>query len=167
MATLCFSGSSRKRFCLGAGMRASTAIETAANVPWEWLERILTVTDLVMMDIKVMDSERHRAATGVPNERILANARRLSDKGVPLILRTPVVPGVNDDEDSIAAIASFIAELPGPKSYELLRFHAMATHKYDSLGMPYKAAALKPPTSEVMERLTEVARSYGLEVQHS
>ncbi len=144
-----------------------TAIETAANVPWEWLERILTVTDLVMMDIKVMDSERHRAATGVPNERILANARRLSDKGVPLILRTPVVPGVNDDEDSIAAIASFIAELPGPKSYELLRFHAMATHKYDSLGMPYKAAALKPPTSEVMERLTEVARSYGLEVQHS
>ncbi len=65
--------------------------ETAANVPWEWLERILTVTDLVMvMDIKVMDSERHRAAES--NERILANARRLSDKGVPLICGLPSFP---------------------------------------------------------------------------
>ncbi|MHB1318941.1 MAG: glycyl-radical enzyme activating protein [Anaerolineae bacterium] len=151
--------------CKGAGVH--TAIETAANVPWERLERILAVSDLVMMDIKHMDSERHRIATGVPNERILANARRLSETGVPLILRTPVVPGINDDEESIAAIAAFASELPGEVSYELLRFHAMATAKYDSLGMTYGAATLTAPTTERMARLTEVAQACGLEVHHS
>lgn len=151
--------------CRGAGIH--TAIETAANVPWERIERILAVTDLVMMDIKVMDSERHRAFTGVRNERILENAKHLSETGVPMIVRTPIVPGVNDDEDSVAAVAAFVSELPGPTSYELLRFHAMATHKYDSLGMVYDAAPLQAPTSELMARLTEVARSYGIEARHS
>ncbi|MCU0519767.1 MAG: glycyl-radical enzyme activating protein [Anaerolineae bacterium] len=151
--------------CRDAGIH--TAIETAANVPWERLERIIAVSDLVMMDIKHMDSDRHQAFTGVPNERILANARRLSENGVPLIIRTPIVPGVNDDKESIGAIAAFVSELPGEVSYELLRFHAMATAKYDSLGMVYEAATIQAPTTEDMARLTEGARTWGLAVRHS
>ncbi len=151
--------------CHEAGLH--TAVETAANVPWERIEQILPVTDLVMMDLKLMDSERHREVVGVPNERILDNARRLGQNGRPLIVRTPVVPGINDDEATIAAIAAFAAELPSLVGYELLRFHAMATNKYDSLGMTYQAAGLTAPTKDHMATLAEVARGCGIEVSHS
>jgi pyruvate formate lyase activating enzyme len=144
-----------------------TAIETAANVPWERIERVLPVTDLVMMDIKVMDDARHRAVTGAPNGRILAHARRLGEGDKPLIVRTPVIPGVNDDEESVAAIAEFVAQLPNLAYYELLRFHAMAKNKYDSLEMDYCAADLTAPTDDEMAALTEVARRYGIEARHS
>lgn len=144
-----------------------TAIETAANFPWERVEAILPVTDLVMMDIKLMDADKHRAATGVSNERILDSARRLGQSGKPLIVRTPVVPGVNDQEDEIAAIAAFVATLPNLLYYELLPFHPMARGKYESLDMDYGAQSLKSPSKERMEVLADVARRVDIEVKHS
>ena len=149
--------------CVELGI--STAIETAANVPWHTIERVLPVTKLVMMDIKSVESERHRSATGVPNERILANARRIAEYGVPMIVRTPVVPGVNDDEASIAGIAAFLAELPGDVTYELLRFHMMAEAKYAGLGLVCRAAGTEPPTPETMETLRRVAEDAGVMVR--
>jgi len=143
-----------------------TAIETAANMPWERLAEILPVTDLVMMDIKLIDAEQHRACTGVPNERILENARRLGEQDKPLIVRTPVIPGVNDDDAAISAIAAFVAKLPNLMYYELLPFHPMARGKYDSLDMPYQAQELVSPSKETMDALAEVARGYGIEVRH-
>jgi pyruvate formate lyase activating enzyme len=143
-----------------------TAIETAANVPWERLADILPVTDLVMMDVKLIDTERHRACTGVSNERILANARILGEQDKPMIVRTPVIPGVNEDEASISAIAEFVAELPNLLYYELLPFHPMARGKYDSLDMSYQAQELVSPSKEAMDTLAEVARRYGIEVRH-
>ena len=144
-----------------------TAVETAANMPWEQLAHILPVTDLLMMDIKVMDSEKHRAVTGVPNARILENARRLGETKIPLIVRTPIVPGVNDDEASVSAIAAFVAELPNVVYYELLRFHGMAESKYASLEMDHRARDLVAPAKAQMEALSETARGFGLEVRHS
>jgi pyruvate formate lyase activating enzyme len=151
--------------CREAGIH--TAIETAANVPWECIERILPVTDLVMMDVKLIDTDRHSAAVGVPNARILKNVRRLGETGVPLIVRTPIVPGVNDDEETVAEIATFAAGLPNLVAYELLRFHAMANSKYDSLGMSYRAATLAAPSKEQMTALADVARRQGIEVRNS
>jgi pyruvate formate lyase activating enzyme len=144
-----------------------TAIETAANFPWERIEAILPVTDLVMMDIKLMDSARHQECTGVPNERILANARRLGEQSIPLIVRTPVVPGVNDAPEDVSAIARFVAELPNLLYYELLPFHPMGTSKYASLDMDYRARELKTPSRERMDALTDIARHAGIEVRHS
>lgn len=143
-----------------------TAIETAANFPWERLESILPVTDLVMMDIKLMDSQKHRECTGVPNERILANALQLGQQPQPLIVRTPIVPGVNDTPEEVAAIAAFVAKLPNLMYYELLPFHPLGTSKYESLGMDYRARGLKAPPKEKMEALLEVARSYGINARH-
>ncbi len=153
-----------------AGCRAEgihTAVETAANVPWNRIQEILPVTDLVMMDIKSMDSDVHRRATGVPNARILENAQRLAEYGVPLIVRTPVVPGVNDDEASIRAIAEFASGLSSLVRYELLRFHAMAGSKYAALDLPFHAGDITPPTDEQMERLADIATEFELEVTHS
>jgi pyruvate formate lyase activating enzyme len=146
-----------------------TAIETCAHVPWEHLAALLPYTDLVMMDLKQMDSERHRAATGAPNERILANARRLAQTDKPILFRTPVIPTVNDAPEDIAAIADFVAELNAlrsgaPFSLELLAFHRLAGDKYRSLGLEYKARDLEPPKKNHMAALAEAGRARGIVV---
>ena len=151
--------------CRAEGLH--TAIETALNYPWERVAGLLTVTDLVMFDLKHMDSVKHRACVGVPNERILANAQRLGQEPQPLIARTPVVPGVNDTPEEIAAIAAFVAQLPNLLYYELLPFHPMARGKYNSLDMDYRAKDLKTPPREQMEALTQVAIAAGAPARHS
>jgi pyruvate formate lyase activating enzyme len=142
-----------------------TAIETAANFAWERVAAILPVTDLVMMDIKLMDSAKHRRCTGAPNERILANAARLGQQPQPLIVRTPVVPGVNDSVADVTAIATFVAALPNLLYYELLPYHPMAKSKYQSLGLPYQAAELTPPSKEQMAELAAAAEQQGVTVR--
>jgi pyruvate formate lyase activating enzyme len=146
--------------------KVHTAIETAASFPWERVAAILPVTDLVMMDIKLMDPERHRECTGTTNERILANAERLGQQPQPLIVRTPIIPGVNDNAADVAAIAAFVAKLPNLQYYELLPFHPMATSKYDSLGMDYRARELKFSPKETLDELVSVAQGYGIPARH-
>ncbi len=162
--------------CKALGIR--TAIETCGECPWASLESLLPATDLVMMDIKVIPEEKHREATGKGNGRILANARLLARTGVPLVIRTPVVRGVNDAQEEIAAIASFVRELVairegaarngGPRAdirYELLPFHRMATDKYRSLGREYRAESLDPLPRQEMLELLEAARREGIDAR--
>jgi pyruvate formate lyase activating enzyme len=144
-----------------------TAIETAAHFPWERVAAILPVTDLVMMDVKLMDAARHKACTGVSNERILRNAERLGREAKELIVRTPIIPGVNDNEADVSAIAEFVSTLPNLLYYELLAFHPMGGSKYQSLDMDYRARDLKTPSKEHMDALSDAARRYGIEVRHS
>ncbi|MEN6479368.1 MAG: glycyl-radical enzyme activating protein [Anaerolineales bacterium] len=151
--------------CRAEGIQ--TAIETAANFPWERIASILPVVDIVMMDIKVLDSDHHRECTTVPNERILANAIKLSQQPQPLLIRTPIVPGVNDNKEEVGKIAAFISKFPNLMYYELLPFHPMATSKYDSLGIDYRARNLKRPTTQLMDELTEYACSFGIRARHN
>jgi pyruvate formate lyase activating enzyme len=156
-----------------------TAIETCGNVPWASLDALLPFTDLVMMDLKHVDSEKHRAATGAGSERILANARRLARTRRPLVFRTPVVPGVNDTVAEIEAIAAFVAEQvslravssngsgPAEISWELLPFHRLAADKYRSLGLEYRARDLNPPPRDQMAALAEAAKASGAAVRAS
>ena len=108
------------RRCKSEGLH--TAIETAANCRWEVLAKLLSVTDLVMMDIKHLDPAKHREVTGSSNELILKNAERLAEKGKPLIIRVPVIPGVNDTTDQIEAIARFVKSFSNLRYLELLPF---------------------------------------------
>jgi pyruvate formate lyase activating enzyme len=155
-----------------------TAIETCGECPWPFLEELLPVTDLVMMDIKHLSGERHRAVTGKSNERILDNARRLAMTNMPLIFRTPVVPTVNDFPETIGEIASFVRELIDLRTnkgvgmngeahitYELLAFHRLAADKYRSLGRGYDASGINPPPRDQMERLADVATRCGVETK--
>jgi pyruvate formate lyase activating enzyme len=161
--------------CKAEGLH--TAIETCGHVPWDNLAALLPFTDLVMMDLKQMDPDRHRAVAGASNERILANARALAQSHVPLIFRTPVVPGVNDAATEIEAIGLFIRQLTALRaeadhrssrseiSWELLPFHRLAADKYRSLGLEYPARGLEPPSAEQMAALIAVAaRSSGVAV---
>ena len=140
----------------------NTAIETAAICPWADLEELLPWLDLVMMDIKVMDDEQHRAVTGASNRRILENARRLAQKDMPLLIRTPVIPTVNDSPAAIAAIAEFIRDFPNLLYYELMPFHRLAEGKYRSLGLSYQASDLEPPSKDAVQALAECARNGGV-----
>jgi pyruvate formate lyase activating enzyme len=147
-----------------------TAIETAANVPWQAMAEALPVTDLFLVDLKLIDPAKHCKATGVSNNRILANVRRLAGSGKPIAFRVPVVPTVNDTPEEIAAIADFVAALNAetapsePFCLELLAFHRLASEKYRSLGLDNPAAGLLPPPCERMSELADIARRRGIGV---
>lgn len=156
--------------CRDAGVH--TAIETAGNYPWHLLEPLLPLLDLVMMDLKQMDPDKHRWATGASNERVLATARRIAaDTDLPIIFRIPVVPTVNNAPDDIRATALFVRELAvkralrgsaAPITLELLTFHKLAGDKYHSLDVDYRAAALQPLSKEQMRMLAGVAADCGV-----
>ncbi len=142
-----------------------TAIETNMAWPWEHAADVLCVTDLVMMDIKMMDAARHEEWTGASNEQVLANARRLSEGPQALVVRTPVVPGVNDTPGEIAAIAELIRDFPNLEHYELLPYHPLGTSKYRGLGMEYPLEGLQSPAPDHMRTLAAAARGSGIEVR--
>ncbi|MBO5334826.1 MAG: glycyl-radical enzyme activating protein [Clostridia bacterium] len=142
-----------------------TAVESTANAPWEKIEAVLPYIDTYLMDIKHMDSAKHKEYTGAPNELILENAKRISDSGAELIIRTPVVPTFNDTAEEIRAISRFAASLGGVKEYHLLPYHRLGSDKYTGLGRNYSLKEIEPPTKERMEYLLEVAQESGLPCQ--
>jgi pyruvate formate lyase activating enzyme len=156
--------------CKAEGLH--TAIETTTQTRWEHIVAALPFIDLFMVDIKHLDPQKHKAATGVSNHRILANIRRLAETGKPVIFRVPVVPTVNDTCAEIQAIAGFVRGLMDARadggaglSLELLPFHRLASDKYASLGMDYRAAGLQTPGKETMSQLVEAAREVGVAVR--
>ena len=142
-----------------------TAVESTANAPYETIEKILPYLDLYLMDIKHMDSAKHKEYTGAPNERILENAKKLAASGVGLIIRTPVVPGFNDTAGEIRAISKFAATLPGVKEHHLLPYHRLGQDKYAGLERNYSLKDIEPPSQERMEYLLSVAEESGLKCQ--
>lgn len=113
------------------------AIETAGSVPEEDFLRVLPHVELVLYDLKLMDSEKHRTWTGVGNEQILHNLGLLIASGVPFIVRVPLIPGVNDDEANLTAVAQRILGAPGLVRVELLPYNVNAGAKYGMLGKKY------------------------------
>ncbi len=142
------------------------AVETALNVPSRDASLILRQVDLAYCDIKHMDPVKHKKATGVSNEHILQNITGAASKGVRMTLRTPVIPGFNDNEDDIRAIAAFIAGLPGKIPAELLAFHGLCSGKYEALDQPFRGLGLREPSRETMERLTQVMQEAGVDASY-
>jgi len=142
----------------------NTAIETAFNIPWEFVEKILPHVDVVLHDHKLTDPERHRKWTGVSNERIRANIRKayetFPDK--TFIARTPIIPGVNDDEGHIRSVLAFIRPFRNVIDYELLPYMRFGEGKYGFLGRIYEMQDFTPPSPETMKRLQAIiSASFG------
>lgn len=140
----------------------NTAVETTAFAPFETIERMLPYIDTVLMDIKHMDSNKHKEFTTQPNERILENAVKIAEKANRLIIRTPVIPTFNDTEQEIAAIAKFAASLPGVTEIHLLPYHNFGKDKYEGLGREYLMGDLPSPSEKQMETFKSIAERYGL-----
>ncbi len=139
----------------------TTALESTGFAPFENIERILPYLDYYLMDIKHMDSAKHKAFTTQPNELILKNAPRIAEK-THLTVRVPVIPTFNDTEKEISDIAAFAKTLPGVTEIHLLPYHRLGADKYAQLGRNYELSELVTPEKEHMERLKKAAEDKGL-----
>ena len=120
------------------------------------LDRLMAMTDLVMLDIKHIDAGAHLALTGQPNEGVLAFARYLARKNVPLWIRHVVVPGITDDEAALSRLGAFIGGLPNLKALDVLPYHTMGRVKYEQMGMPYPLEGVKDATKEQAAHAREI-----------
>jgi len=142
-----------------------TAIETCGHAPWSNVEGLLEYLNLVIFDIKHLDPEVHRRYTGVSNQLILENLQRLAQRSVPLVIRIPVIPGVNNAPEDIKAIATHVRSQGHASKLVLLPYHRFGEEKYARLGLSYAFPGLQPPEEEEMNALAAIVRSQGLGCQ--
>lgn len=126
-----------------------TAIDTCGHAPWNAFERTLPFCRLYLFDVKHMDSEKHRQATGQGNELILDNLRRLAASGARIQIRIPLIPDFNDDDENIRRTGEFLGEIR-PEKIKLLPYHDMAHVKYRAIGMK---DTLPPRPEDMIQRL--------------
>jgi pyruvate formate lyase activating enzyme len=136
-----------------------TAIETSGLCNWKTMRDVAPLADQIFFDIKCLDPEKHEQVTGVSNRKILRNFRRLRAEfpEVNVVVRTPIVPGVNDSDADILAIAEFVNSAGGASAYELLPYHGFGEPKYAKLGRRYRLSDAEPPSPERMMNLREIA----------
>jgi pyruvate formate lyase activating enzyme len=127
-------------------------------------EQIRGDVDLFLYDLKHMDSIHHREVTGVPNEVILSNLRSLSERGHKIVVRIPLVPGMNDDEKNLMESGTFLANLSHIEDVELIAYHDIAQAKYEALGLNYALVGTRPPTEAEICDAAHLLSSYGLSV---
>lgn len=139
----------------------TTAIESTGFAPFENIERILPYLDYYLMDIKHIDSDKHKRFTSQPNELILKNAPRIAER-THLTVRVPVIPTFNDTEKEISDIAAFAKTLSGVTEIHLLPYHRLGVDKYGQLGRSYELSDIVTPDKAHMERLQKAAEAQGL-----
>lgn len=145
-----------------------TCAETELQCQREAVEAVLPYTDLFITDIKIMDPQKHKQYTGMTNERILDNIKFLVENHAKVIIRTPVVPGYNNDEANIHATARFVSEQLKNRlvQYQLLPYRLLGLEKYQALGISYPMGDVKQPLREDYEpnirHLTALMVGYGV-----
>jgi pyruvate formate lyase activating enzyme len=138
--------------CKEAGL--NTAIETCGYTSWGVMEKLLEFTDLVLFDIKCLDSEKHKKATGKSNRRILDNVRKVA-RCKPLRIRIPVIPGFNDSPEEIGEIVRFARSELGCTNVDLMTYNKMGESKYERLNRP--RIAVESMDENRMEELKKIA----------
>jgi pyruvate formate lyase activating enzyme len=142
----------------------NTAIETSGYQKWELFLPILENTDLVLFDIKMMDSDLHRKTIGVPNKLILENAKKIVELGKDIIVRIPIIPGYNDSIENLRNTAEFAANI-GIKEVHLLPYHRLGESKYNQLGRIYNLKDVNVPSTNYIESLTQIFIKNNLKTQ--
>ena len=140
----------------------STCLDTSAQ-PFlhndEWLARfdkLLDHTDLILLDLKHIDSQSHRSLTGHPNDNILDCARYLSDKNKPIWIRHVLVPGITSDNTLLHRLSDFIHSLNNVERIDVLPYHSMAISKYQKLGIAYSLEGVPSPTAEEVQHARNI-----------
>ena len=151
------------RQCKEEGLH--TALDTCGQTRWTTYEQLLPYVDLVLYDLKHIDPERHRKYTGVRNDLILENLHKMSQYGVPIEIRMPIIPTLNDAREFIEGAAAFLQPLEHITRVQLLPYHRLGESKYERLGLEGKMPAIDPPPKESLEEIAAWMRAYGLEVK--
>jgi pyruvate formate lyase activating enzyme len=129
------------------------------------IDEILDVTDLVMLDLKQINDEIHQNLVGVPNKRILEFAKHLQARNQKTWIRYVIVPGYSDDDDSVHRLGAFIEGMTNIEKVELLPYHQLGEHKWQTMGFDYPLAGVKAPSKETVLHIKEILESYGHKVQ--
>jgi pyruvate formate lyase activating enzyme len=140
-----------------------TAVDTCGMVEPSVFARIAPLAELVLFDVKAVDPAQHRRITGAANAVILENLRGLSARRQPVRVRFPLVPGMTDDGENVAAVGTLLRELDLGR-VDLLAYHRAGLAKYERLGLDPALADLTPPTAPEIERAASLLRDCGLEV---
>ena len=142
------------------------AVDTTGNVSTETLLEVAGRTDLFLYDLKMMDTELHHEWTTAGNRKILHNLKILAGTGANIIIRIPLIGGINDTVENIQLTAKFISELDGePKEVHLLPYHAIAQHKYLKLGRANDFEKLKEPGIETIANAISIFGKYGIRAE--
>ncbi len=143
-----------------------TAVDTCGHVGSEVLARICEHTDLFLYDLKVINDEKHMKFTGVSNQLILENLKKLSDSGQKVVARFPLVPGVNDDEKDILELGELVSSLNNVKELSILPYHKAGVEKSRRLGRPADSSFVNySPSTERLKEIEEILKGFGLQVQ--
>ena len=152
-----------KLFAAAHGMGIHTALDTNGYYGERLTDADLDTIDLVLLDLKTWDPERHKQLTGVDNAATLAFARRLAARRRPIWVRYVLVPSLTDDLEDIAKTAAFAASLGTVERVDVLPFHQMGRFKWQKLGIQYTLENTQPPSVEVVEQVCGLFRDAGLE----
>lgn len=143
----------------------NTCLDTSAQPftrrePWiEKFDRLMTMTDTVLLDIKHIRDDGHRQLTGHTNRNILDCARHLSDLGTPVWIRHVLVPGITDDDTLLEELAAFIATLKNVERVEVLPYHTLGAHKYEMMGLGYPLDGVPEPTKERIDNARRILKA--------
>ena len=151
-----------KLLAAARAMGIHTALDTNGYYGDRLSDAELETADLVLLDLKGWDAERHRRLTGMDVAPTLAFARRLAALRRPVWLRFVLVPGLTDDSEGMAQIARFAGALGNVERVDVLPFHQMGRYKWEKLGLPYELADVQSPTSDEIERACAAFRAAGL-----
>jgi pyruvate formate lyase activating enzyme len=140
-------------------------METSGFGSWRVWSRLLPSLDLILYDLKEVNTEQHTNFVGKSNKLILNNLRKLAQTGKPVIIRRPVVPGYNDSPESIHALGRFIEELGTIHEVNLLPYHRLGQSKYEHLGRHYVLEDMPTMKDEDVAEIRDILLSYGLKVK--
>jgi pyruvate formate lyase activating enzyme len=151
-----------KLFAAAHEMKVHTAVNTNGFYHERLSDAELENVDLVLLDMKTWDPERHQRLTGMDPRPTRAFAERLAARRRPIWLRFVLVPGLTDAPGDIAQIARFAAGLGNVERVDVLPFHQLGKFKYEKLGIPYPLEDQLPPTQELVDRVLAIYREAGL-----
>lgn len=145
-----------------------TAIDTSggcySNSPSfkKSLDELLALTDLVLMDLKQINSEKHKQLTGLKNDHILDFARYLSEKNIPIWVRHVLVPGITDYDEDLYELSKFIGTLKHVERVEVLPYHKLGVYKWSELGYDYPLEGVEPPTEDRVKNAVDILNKHNV-----
>ena len=149
-------------FKLAKAKGINTCVDTSGNpfsLDPEYLKKfdeLMNLTDTFLLDIKIIDDEKHKELTGWTNKNILELAKYLSDNNKDMWIRNVLVPGVTDDTKDLEGLRDFVKTLKTVKRFEVLPYHTLGVVKYEELGIKYELEGVLPPTKEEIKRANDI-----------
>jgi glycyl-radical enzyme activating protein len=138
-------------------------LDTCGIAPWDTLKEAVKLVDLVLMDNKHMDSKIHKKLTGVNNELILENTQKVASMGKPVIIRVPLIPGLNDSDENISQLGQFMKDYSLPR-VDLLPYHHFSLSKHKALGLTYALDDVSDPEEDEIRRVANLLETFDRKV---